>query len=132
MPDFPYQTPVLPVIQPFGTFYVAVLPADLLREIAYTDVARVADVDDRGYKVVGTQRAQRGDRLREIGKFIDTVEAVFPTSIVLAANYREDGELEEEAARWVVRDRKLQIPSSQKLASIVDGQHRLWAFDEAS
>ena len=42
------------------------------------------------------------ERWKEIGKFIDTVEAGFPISLVLAANYRKDGELEEGDARWTV------------------------------
>jgi DNA phosphorothioation-associated DGQHR protein 1 len=135
MYEFPYRSAVLPVHQPFGTFYVAVLPADLLRGVAYSDLARVVDVDQSGYRLAGTQRAQREERWKEIGKFIDTVEAVFPTSIVLAANYREDGELEEGDARWTIERGEvstLVIPTDKKLASVVDGQHRLWGFDFSS
>lgn len=134
MYEFPYSVTALPVQQPFGTFYVAVLPADLLRQVAFSDVARVVEVDGAGYQLAGTQRAQRDERFKEIGKFIDTVEAVFPTSVVLAANYREDGELEEGESRWRIErgDRvALVIPTNQKLASVVDGQHRLWGFDAA-
>ncbi len=132
MSEFPHRTAALPVTQPFGTFYVAVLPADLLREVAYADAARVSDVNAESYRISGTQRAQRLERLKEIGKFIDTVEAVFPTSIVIAANYRADGELEEESARWMIEGHELVIPSRQRLASVVDGQHRLWGFDKAT
>lgn len=129
---FPCRVPALPVEQPFGRFYVVVLPADLLRQVAFSDVARVVEADARGYRLSGTQRKQRVERWAEIGRFIDTVEAVFPTSIVLAANYREDGVLEEGDTRWTVEHGEttwLTIPSDRKLASVVDGQHRVWAFD---
>lgn len=134
MPDFPFVTQALTVRQPFGTFFVAVISADLLREVAFSDIARVVEVDPAGYRIAGTQRAQRQERWKEIGKFIDTIEAVFPTSIVLAANYTEDGSLEEDdAQRWRVDGQgRLTIPTSQKLASVVDGQHRLWGFEFAT
>src|SRR4051812_35434188 len=102
MNEYPYSVTAIPVHQPFGTFFVAVLPADLLREVSYSDALRVVEADESGYRLAGTQRAQRKERFKEIGKFIDTEEAVFPTSVVLAANYREDGELEEGDARWRV------------------------------
>ena len=100
MYDFPYKTVALPVQQPFGAFFVAVLPADLLLEVAFADVARVEEAAPSGYSVTGTQRKQQESRWKEIGDFIDTTEAVFPTSIVLAANYRPDGMLEEGHTRW--------------------------------
>ena len=134
MYEYPYKVTALPVQQPFGAFFVAVLPADLLREVAFSDLTRVVDADQSGYRLAGTQRTQREERWREIGKFIDTVEAVFPTSIVLAANYREDGELEDGEERWTIErgnTTSLVIPTNKRLASVVDGQHRLWAFDSS-
>lgn len=131
MYDFPYKTPALPVQQPFGTYWVTVLPADLLLQVAFSDLARVQDADSSGYRLAGTQRKQHRDRSKEIGEFIDTTEAVFPTSIVLAANYRQDGVLDEGSTRWTIEDDgspHLVIPSPAQLASVVDGQHRLWAF----
>jgi DNA phosphorothioation-associated DGQHR protein 1 len=130
-----FRVPALPVQQPFGKFYVSVLPADILRKVAFSDVARVTSADSSGYRLTGTQRRQHQDRWAEIAKFIDTLEAVFPTSIVLAANYRNDGGLEEGERRWRIDGEDphyLVIPSDDKLASVVDGQHRLWAFDYAT
>ncbi len=134
MYSFPYRTPALSVRQPFGVFYVTALPAALLLEVGFSDLARVEEAGMSGYRVAGTQRKQHIERWREIGEFIDTTEAVFPTSIVLAANYREDGTLEEGPSRWRVERESgayLVIPSAEKLASVVDGQHRLWAFNYA-
>ena len=41
-------------------------------------------------------------RLKEIGRYINTTEAAFPNSIILAANYSSKSGLvvEEEALRW--------------------------------
>jgi len=135
MKEFPCRFPAISVEQPFGTFFVTVIPADLLRKVAFSDRVRVAEADSSGYRVTGTQRRQREERWAEIGKFIDTAEAVFPTSIVLAANYREDGLLEDGGSRWSIEPGNpatLVIPTDEPLASVVDGQHRLWAFDFAN
>lgn len=66
------------------------------------------------------------------------MEAAFPNSIILAANYSEEGILEElEGNRWRVEmngggNCTLVIPTPKKLASIIDGQHRLYGFEYAS
>ncbi len=139
--DFPIRTPVLKVVQPLGEFFVAVLPARLLLHVTYSDPLRIIGFSEGGqYELRGHQRRLVQDRLKSIGRFIDTVEAAFPNSIILAANYRENGELEEdEQRRWKVElsasseeTATLIIPSDAKLAAIVDGQHRLYGFKEAS
>jgi len=139
--SFPLSTPVLKVVQPLGEFFVTVLPAKLLLDITYSDPLRILGLSEHGhYELKGHKRKLIQQRLKEIGRFIDTTEAAFPNSIILAANYRETGELEEDApARWAVEFTSnddmigtLTIPSQSKLAAIVDGQHRLYGFKEAS
>jgi DNA phosphorothioation-associated DGQHR protein 1 len=138
---FPIRTPVLKVVQPLGEFFVAVLPADILLQITYSDPLKLVGVSASGdYELKGHQRKLKLDRLKSIGQFIDTVEAAFPNSIILAANYQEDGQLEEdERVRWSVEMQQgnddvgtLVIPSSAKLAAVVDGQHRLYGFEHIS
>jgi DNA phosphorothioation-associated DGQHR protein 1 len=138
---FPIRTPVLKVVQPLGEFFVAVLPAKLLMQITYSDPLKILGFSENGqYELKGHQRKLVQDRLKSIGRFIDTVEAAFPNSIILAANYRENGELEEnDSSRWSVELQSnndvpgtLVIPSDAKLAAIVDGQHRLYGFKEAT
>jgi DNA phosphorothioation-associated DGQHR protein 1 len=133
------RTPVLRVVQPLGEFFAAVLPADLLLEVTYSDPLKIMSMSDTGeYELKGHQRKLVQERLDAIGRYIDTVEAAFPNSIILAANYREDGELEEnDALRWSVEvnsnngaSATLVIPSRAKLAAVVDGQHRLYGFKE--
>ncbi len=139
--EFPVRTPVLKVVQPLGECFAAVLPAELLLQVTYSDPLRILGFSESGdYELKGHQRKLVKDRLKAIGRFIDTVEAAFPNSIILAANYNESGELvEDEAVRWsVVLNQEneavgtLIIPTAAKLAAIVDGQHRLYGFKEAS
>lgn len=139
MADF-LRTPVLEVKQPLGLFYAAVIPADLLLKVTYsspltvTGPAKVSSL----YPLAGAQRVERVERLKEIGRFIDTTEAAFPNAIILAANYTQDGtELSpRSASRWRVEGKEgkhtLVIPTDDSLATIVDGQHRLHGFDFAS
>ena len=140
MLTFPICTPVLRIVQPLGEFFAAVLPAELLLKVTYSDPLQiVADPESGKYELQGHQRKIVQDRLRTIGEFINTVEAAFPNSIILAANYKEDGLLEEEEnIRWSVELNgddgavgSLVIPSEKKLAALVDGQHRLYGFTEA-
>lgn len=138
---FPIRVPVLKVIQPLGEFFVAILPADILLQVTYSDPLRILGFSENGeYELQGHQRKLVKDRLKAIGRYIDTVEAAFPNSIILAANYHEDGCLEEnDTVRWSIelssdneKTDMLVIPSATKLAAIVDGQHRLYGFNETS
>lgn len=102
-------------------------------------------IDEAG-KQRGNQRKRDPNRLKEITRYIDSVEMAFPNSIILGANYTEEGnvlepsEEEDESKtdniRWSVEQiaenlYRIIVPTNYKLASIVDGQHRLLAFKEA-
>ena len=159
--QFPYEKPVLRVSQPIGTFYVTVLPAELLLRVAASDVMSASlNLNGVGYRLTGTQRLVKDKRLSQIADYIDRIDSAFPNSIILAANHNIDVgmdqdeleaiELEErdhtnavldedevhKSKVWTVFEDekgclKLRIPSSDKLAAIIDGQHRLFAFAKA-
>jgi DNA phosphorothioation-associated DGQHR protein 1 len=139
--SFPIKVSALRIEQPLGVFYAAKLSAKLLLEITYSDPLRVTSesTSEAAYPLTGSQREESKIKLREIGRFIDTAEAAFPNSIILGANYRESGELEDNPDfRWRVESEdegnciQLIIPSATKLAAIIDGQHRLHGFDHAN
>lgn len=125
----------LKVSQPLSDFYVTKIKAkDLLRltfseELTYTD--------EKG-KLKGSQRTTNKKRLKVISRYIDSIEMSFPNSIILAANYSEEGELvDDENLRWKLEGLdndlyEITIPTNKKLAVIIDGQHRLKAFDYVS
>lgn len=151
--EFPYEAHALRVDQRLGTFYVTVLPAELLLQVAASDTMRATMKEDgTGYTLDGTQRLIQSKRLGEIAAYINRVDSSFPNSIILAANYDletglDQGELEyissEEAGSplaasrvWTITEaddgcHRLTIPSSEKLAAIIDGQHRLFSFARA-
>lgn len=123
----------LKVEQPLGDFYVISIGADKLINLAFSEPLKY--IDNKG-NVQGSQRVKDEKRLREIGRYIESVEMAFPNSIILTANYNQNGHIvKDEAERWrVVEDKsngtfKMIIPKKQKLAAIIDGQHRLSAFD---
>jgi len=139
------KLPALQIVQPIGVFYAVVIKANILKNITYVDTFRVSDTSRKKlYELKGHQRKQKARRLREIGAFINTVEATFPNTIILAANYDKDsGNLIEDKIdkklKWRFEpDEKspgtgtLIIPTDHQLAAIVDGQHRLEGFEHCS
>lgn len=152
--QFPVTIPALRVDQRLGSFYVAVLPAELLLRVCASDrMSASLNADGVGYSLEGTQRVIQDKRLSEIAAYINRVDAAFPNSIIVAANYdRETGfdqtENEDIAAEegeesgavssaWSVQVsddgcHKLTIPSEAKLAAVIDGQHRLFSFAKAN
>jgi DGQHR domain-containing protein len=113
----------LEVIQPIGKFYITVLPFQDLLDIAYADVRKVeAGTDD-----LGIQRHLAKGRKEEIGRYVLTREATFPTSILLAISSR-DAEI-DNGTQHASKSKKpwinLRIPRRDKVARIIDGQHRI-------
>jgi DNA phosphorothioation-associated DGQHR protein 1 len=138
---YPLEVPAIRILQPLGEFYITSLSARVLLDLTFSEPLRVVEDEEEEMRVSlrGTQRPEKPRRLREIARFIETTEAAFPNSIILAANYNQLGELEEDVERrWTIESNgeypavRLKIPTLAKLASIVDGQHRLHGFQEAS
>jgi DNA phosphorothioation-associated DGQHR protein 1 len=143
MYSFPFRTTALKVRQPLCDYYVVILPADLLLQVAYSDVMSARLLPSGGYELSGTQRVTKVDRLRDIADYISLPSSSFPNSIIISANFEQEtgflsGELNSPSDsvvnnRWdiVVTEGggfELVIPSMEKLAAIIDGQHRLFAF----
>ncbi len=140
MPEY-LRIPAIRVVQPLGVFYAACVPADKLLQLAYSNplIAQEGLNHLPFYALRGAQRSDTAARHREIGAFIDTAEAAFPNTIILAANYDESGTalIEDDARRWQIvgqlPDRlELVVPTDAPLARIVDGQHRLHGFKYAT
>lgn len=134
------RTPAICVSQPLGEFFAVAIPAGKLLQVCYTD-RLTAKPDGETYRLDGSQRGVTAARLRAIGRYIDTTEAAFPNSVILAANYDEDDglALDNPELKWRVDPHEdengfmdLIIPTDKPLAPIIDGQHRLFGFTEAS
>jgi DNA phosphorothioation-associated DGQHR protein 1 len=150
MTTYPISVKALRVTQPLGIYYVAVIPARVLLDVAFSDVlsASLEDGEEK-YTLDGTQRLVQPKRMQLIADYIDRTDAAFPNSIILAANFRKedglieddeddegDGHAEGKGKRWSVDESDdgccvLRIPSAAKLAAVIDGQHRLFAFTKA-
>ena len=123
----------LKVSQPLGDFYVISITAEKLLELSFSEPLKY--IDNKG-NVQGSQRVKDERRLKEIATYIETVEMAFPNSIILLANYNQNGLLvDNKNERWsiieteVLGSYKLIIPKKLKLSAIIDGQHRLSAFE---
>lgn len=136
MASFPLHLPAIRVSQPLGDFFVVSLDAATLQEVTFLDPTRISSVNKGKfwYNLLGAQRPSSERRAKQIANYINTIESAFPNSIILAANYIENGELQEdENRRWKIESSadqiyKLIIPTSERMASVVDGQHRLLGF----
>ena len=141
-PEGVVERTAIRVQQPLGDFYAFSLRADYLNRISYSYPAEAVERMEQegseargGYSILGSQRAEKRSRLDEIASFIRTTDATFPNAIILGVNYDRDGRyVDDEAQRWTVSGEgerwTLRIPSlSVQSASIIDGQHRLHAFD---
>lgn len=138
----PLICPAIRVQQPLGNFYAFSLRADILNRITYSLPAEVRERLEQetsenkgGYSIFGSQRAEKRTRLQEIASYIQTTDATFPNAIILAANYSQDGlYIEDENIQWTAKEQSngfwsINIPSrALPCASIIDGQHRLHAF----
>lgn len=126
--------PAIRVRQPIGEFFLCSIPAEVLLKVAYSIPATARENSNGVFSFFGIQRRLDEKRLRAIGEYIDNDESTFPNSIILSANYSDDGHYEEdEELRWGIIESTagaltLRIPSEKRLASIIDGQHRLEAF----
>lgn len=125
--------PAIKIEQPLGVFYVFKMKASELGKITFSSRAKYekSGLLNNTFKVIkGNQRELDGDREKDIARFINSVESALPNSIILGANFTENGDLADERIQWSVDEDDngfctLHIPSEQKLAAVIDGQHRL-------
>lgn len=113
------------VRQPIGDFFVGAISFEDLIGISSADM-RVLESDLDRY--VGIQRRLSAVRVKEIAAFVNTVDATFPTSVVLAV--RGTCARFDEAAGMLelfegVDEETGDIIPRDKIASILDGQHRI-------
>lgn len=125
--------PVLEVDQPIGRFYVGVMSARDLLDVSYTDMRTIeSDLD----QYVGIQRTLSTKRVKEIAEFVKSIDATFPTSVVLAIR-GDSAELIEKNGTTKLRifegadgddGKKILLGAT---ASILDGQHRVEGLKES-
>ncbi|MFW0851970.1 DGQHR domain-containing protein [Morganella morganii] len=116
----------LRVSQPIGEFYCCVMKARDLYEISYSDVRRMEKEqnNDDFESYLGIQRELNSSRVKKIAEYIQSVDATFPNSIIVAIDAKFIN-LDGENLSISYRNK-----DKGKIAKILDGQHRLAGFED--
>jgi DGQHR domain-containing protein len=141
------------VKQPIGSFYISSMDwADLIR-IANADIRKIHEEEDNETSFdsyLGIQRTVSKKRIKEIGNYVKTIDATFPTSIILHVESESkfiEGDSVKDLDPDYVQDNfdklqiienikidensnKLLIRKDEKVARILDGQHRIEGLRE--
>ncbi|MES2773369.1 MAG: DGQHR domain-containing protein [Bacteroidota bacterium] len=109
-------------VQPIGTLYIGVMDSSVLEKITYADVRRLREGSDNREveDYIGIQRKLDTRREREIGRYVNLIDATFPNSIILA--------MSSEHAKYNRTTGSMQIPFNDDIAKVLDGQHRIAGF----
>lgn len=105
----------LEVLQPRGPLYVGAMLHSQVLSIAFADIRRIEERDIERY--IGIQRTLDDSRVKELKKFVETEDASYPTSVILAVS--------SEHATYDAKGGIMRIKKDQDVARIIDGQHRI-------
>jgi len=140
----------LEVIQPIGGFYVCVMSWQDIIDTTYADIRDIKEKSDSKEldNYLGIQRKVSKNRVKEIGQYVNNIDATFPTSIILHIKseslYYNDELLEDRDEEFLQKNAnsieiidnikidesksKLLIRKDNRVAKILDGQHRIEGF----
>lgn len=105
------------VTQPIGAFYIGAINSSDLVFISYSDVRRIESESKDLERYLGIQRPLSSKRVKELESYVNTIDATFPTSIILAIS-SEDVNFDKEK-------NIMKINYREDTAKIIDGQHRI-------
>lgn len=130
--------PVLRLKQPIGEFYVGMIGALELYSITWVDIRRIER--ERDFETyLGIQRPLNPKRVAEIQQYVRTVDATFPTGIIVAVDEpfatvqfskSADGSESQVTGMMTLSnypepdDPERRIPFGN-IAKVLDGQHRI-------
>jgi DGQHR domain-containing protein len=119
-----------PVRQPIGNFFVGVISWEDLNKVSYADQRRIEKGDTDIEYHFGIQRRLSPSRVKEIGEYVNYTDATFPTSVILSIDsYDFENDIknieiiEGKEGKYVMP--VLKIRNEEKIAKIIDGQHRI-------
>ncbi|MGC9417445.1 MAG: DGQHR domain-containing protein [Rhodovulum sp.] len=115
-----FSFPALSISQPIGEFYLCVMDHSDLIAVSSSDIRRLKDSEFDEY--IGIQRRLNPSRMKEIRNYVNSYDASFPTSVILAVDSRN--------AEYDVEQRVLSLfpeqgGNGEDIAVIIDGQHRI-------
>jgi DGQHR domain-containing protein len=114
----------LEMVQPIGKMYVAVMDSIDLETISYTDIRRLeSGTEKREVEIyTGIERPLSKKRAKEIGAYVNMVDASFPSSIIL--------HVDPDNIHYDKQNMLLRIRNSENVAKVLDGQHRIAGLAE--
>ena len=128
-----FSIPALRVEQPIGKFFLGIMDSKRLCEVTDFDVRRL--IKERDFETyLGIQRPLNPARVKEIRQYVTTVDACFPTSVILSVT--------GECAAYDEQQRSLTLSNYQdpdaptrtvlyrQIAKVIDGQHRIEGLKE--
>lgn len=113
-----FTLPVIKIQQPIGYFYLGKMKASVLKQVSATEMADMKRESIENY--IGEQRRLIPRKVKQIQKYVRNNDATFPASIIL--NMRKESVISESDDEIVFR-------MTEDCFTIIDGQHRLFAFD---
>lgn len=123
-----FSVSAIQIRQPLGEFLIATIPSKRLCEITYFDVRRMLkERDIETY--LGIQRPLRQDRVDQLQSYVRTVDACFPTAVILAVDSRS-ANFDSTTNKLTLRndpnpDGDLDPIYYRNIAKVLDGQHRI-------
>lgn len=123
------EVKVVKVVQPLGDFYIASMPAKTLVDITDFDVRRVLIEDRDVERYLGIQRPLNPKRVKDIKSYVDTVDACFPTGVIVAIPAKcvsiDDDESLMTISNFIDSEDDDEVVNYRQIARVLDGQHRL-------
>ncbi len=107
----------LEILQPIGKYYLTVINHQDLIKISQADIRRLEKGKRELVEYTGIQRPLQKNRVKDIGKYVNLIDATFPTNIILA--------ISSENASYDASQKILTIEHEDNVAKILDGQHRI-------
>jgi DGQHR domain-containing protein len=123
-----FSFPVLRVKQPIGDFFIGVIDSRRLCEITYFDVRRI--LKERDFETyLGIQRPLNLDRVAQIEQYVSTLDACFPTSIILSipaiCTVFDENKGLLTLSNYLDKDEPERNILYRQIAKVIDGQHRI-------
>lgn len=123
------NVPCIKVTQQIGTFYIASIDNKTLCDITYFDVRRIMREERAVERYLGIQRPLIPKRVKEIETYVNTVDACFPTSVILAvsgvcAKY-DESKNQLQLSNYLEPAEGEEPIYYKDIAKVLDGQHRI-------
>ena len=127
-PFVEFTVDAIQIRQPIGEFLIASIPSKRLCDIAYFDVRRMLkERDIETY--LGIQRPLNQSRVDELQSYVRTVDACFPTAVILAVDNRS-AVFDPDTNSLTLRndpnpENGFDPIYYRNIAKVLDGQHRI-------